>query len=391
MKIKNLFIAMLAGATICACSNDDDSSLVNGNKFAGDEAYVTVRLTDVGSTKGIEGGLLYGTAAEHAVKTAHFYFYDANGAFVSEASVWTGGTESTTDPAENIEFRGNSVVVLNGLEGKNFPKYMVTILNKAADFEPASTLAEMEKAMATTTAGETGITVADGTTNYFTMSTTSYKQSGLEGKYFVTEVEEKNFSTEPVPENPVNPVIVYVERLAAKVTVNVAETLKNSAITLDDGSTLLYKVNTTVAGDLNEEDDDNNIGSEEVYVKFLGWKLNATAKSTYMMKNIDETWADNLMVDANGTVVAWNHSDYFRSYWASHTTMVATHTNIPMSLQMLHHWVKLVLLPTLTSKRISSSSVVSVIALKTQTQALSYQRTSPLQLPVSSLRLKYAT
>lgn len=132
MKKKNLLFPVLAAMMFAGCSNDD---VLSGNvpkTFTGDEAYIKVRLSDAGSqTRATtsDPGYEYGTETEHNVTNAHFYFYDADGVFVSEGSAWNeNGTVSTGDPT-NIEFESNNVVVLKGLTKKNYPKYMVTVLN----------------------------------------------------------------------------------------------------------------------------------------------------------------------------------------------------------------------------------------------------------------------
>lgn len=314
MKINKFLLGMFACATVCACSNDDSD--VTGNQvFSGDEAYMVVRLADGGTTKGYFGNTAtkdsvyqYGTAKEYGVNTAHFYFYDADGVFVAEASAWNGGSANTATPDESIEFFGKSVVVLKGLKNKNFPKTMVTVVNKATDFTPATTLAELEKQMSTVS-NDPIVTEASSST-FFTMSTTSY--DGSQTKYFVTDVTESNFSLEPIASDQIdnisNAVTVYVERLAAKVTVN---TDLESDKTVE-GATL-YPVKVTVAGNENDEDDNDNIGAETLYVQFLGWDLNATAKKSYIVKNIDESWTNTTTTLGSGW--AWNDATNYRSYW----------------------------------------------------------------------------
>lgn len=306
MKMKKLFFGLFACASLCACSNDESGVIPDDTPkvFTGDEAYINVRLADAGSlTRAQEGEFEYGTN-EQSVKNAFFYFYDADGVFVAQGDVWTGGNASTANPAGNIEFTGNNVVVLKELGRKNYPKYMVAVLNKPTGFLYGNTLGEMQTVLADGNAE--GIyypsTANNVTTDYFTMSTTSYTEAGRSA-YFVTEVKEENFLPEPMTDiNAIaNTVTVYVERLAAKVTLNVSGQLVKDA----NGR---YPIKATVAGEDNSAGNDD-VASEELYVELLGWKLNATAKRSYMVKNIDATWA-------NGDLgFTWNRPTDYRSHW----------------------------------------------------------------------------
>lgn len=302
MKKIHLFLGLLACALVGACSQDGVDNKVP-NTFPANQAFINVRISDVGSmgTRGTDGGYEYGSADEHAVKTAHFFFYDAAGLFVSEGSAWNGGDASTnTNPVENIEFRSNTVVVLENLEGKGYPNYMVTVLNKPAGFVAPATLDEMEKLLVD------GITTtADGNT-YFTMSTSSYKRDD-NTKYFVTPITEDNFTLEPVDVGNIkNYVEVYVERLAAKVTLDVDGALKATEKTVDGKDGVFYPITSTVAGDDNNE---NTIANENLLIQFKGWKLNGTANKSHIVKNINTAWTD----DELG--FAWNKPADFRSFW----------------------------------------------------------------------------
>ena len=313
---------MFACAFACSCSNDD-TGLASGDEpkvFTGDEAYINVRLLDAGSSMRATGAnpeYEYGSANEHAVKNAFFYFFDANGLMVSEGSAWNGGSANGATPVENIEFKSNSVVVLKGLTKKNYPKYMVTVLNRPTGFSvpQGTTLEELRQKLAEENA--VGITVKDGTTDYFVMSTTSWAgqmdASNAAMPYYVTEVKESNFSVEPVTEsNSNNYVPVYVERLAAKVTLDVDDNQLNP-VTINGQK--YYKIKASVAGEGNDDDvasAGTQTAAEDLYVRLDGWKLNATAKKSYMLKNINESW-DNTAAGSLGFV--WNKPSDFRSFW----------------------------------------------------------------------------
>lgn len=312
MPVNKFFYGLFVCAALCACSNDDVSEIIPDDTpkvFTGDEAYISVRLSDAGSIQSrattTDPGYEYGNDDEHAVANAYFYFYDANGVFVSEGSAWNGGTNNTADPVENIEFKSSNVVVLKGLAKRNYPKYMVTVLNRPSSFTAPSSLQEMEK----TLSDKSAVGFQDGS-GKFVMSTTSFKHDdsdNLANKYFVTEVEEANFSLEPITEEldkiP-NPVTVYVERLATKVTLKVSNSL--TPVTIDGKTGNYYKVKATVAG---EDNSGSNIAAEDLYVELLGWKLNATAKHSNIVKNINESWTDQALG------FTWNKPSDFRSFW----------------------------------------------------------------------------
>lgn len=302
----NKLLGLLVCTALCACSNDESGIIPNDtpNVFTGDKAYIKVRLADAGTlTRAQEGDFEYGTN-EQSIKNASFYFYDADGVFVTQGDVWTDGSASTTTPAGNIEFASSNIVVLKGLDKKSYPRYMVTVLNKPTGFVHGKTLDEMQTVLADNNAE--GIyypaTTDNVTTNYFTMSTTSYTETNRE-KHFVTEVNEGNISLEPMTDASAiaNTVTVYVERLAAKVTLKVSDNLPKDA----NGR---YPIKITVAGE-NNSAGSGDIASEDLYVELLGWKLNATAKKSFMVKNIDAAWMDD---DLGFT---WNRPTDRRSHW----------------------------------------------------------------------------
>lgn len=302
MKINKLFLGLVACAALSACSNDESGVISDDapKVFNGDEAYISVRLADAGTTtRATEGGYEYGTG-EQMIENAYFYFYDADGVFVAQGNAWNDGTATPPgDPVGNIEFKSNAVVVLKGLNKKNYPKYMVTVLNKPNSFIHGSTLDEMEVALA-----KNEQEVASYTNNgdtYFTMSTTSFANQGLK-KYFVTEVKDENFSLEPISGTITNAVTIYVERLAAKVSLGVSEELEATMV-----DNKYYVIKATVAGAGNSSG--SNIAAEDLYVELLGWRLNATAKESNIVKNIDEGWTDQYLG------FAWNNQNDHRSHW----------------------------------------------------------------------------
>lgn len=294
MKLKNILCGILVCGAFCACSDQESENSNKPRSFDG-KAYLRVNITDANSTRATGGDLEYGDATEHEVVNADFFFYDTNGIFIARANVWDSGTENEDNPAGNIEFFGKSVIVLKGLTETNHPKHLVTVLNTPEDFEPANTLDEMKTLLAGS--------IYNG--SHFTMSTTSYGRTSAAVPYFVTEVSESDFKKELDEAQNATPVDIYVERLAAKVTLRV----DNDQLVPVEGKPGIYKIKVTVAGDPNKQEQGTQTGAADIYVRFLGWGLNATAKDSYIVKNIETTWSDTDLG------FAWNDAVRFRSYW----------------------------------------------------------------------------
>lgn len=318
MKKELLFGLFTVVLAITSCTKNDvlNNEPNDTNDSLGEKAYLSVNITDataITRASSNDDDFEYGSEDEQKVTSAEFYFYDENGIYVTKANVWDGGTANTNTPAENIEYFGKSVIVLKGLTATNFPKYVVTVLNTPTGFVPGKTLKEMESTLSYAAARTDG-----GYRNgdNFIMSTTSFVPKNTASDfqyYFATEVSESDFKKEPTAAaEELSPVQIYVERLAAKVSLKVDadqsnENALSSPVQGEDGATY-YKLKITVAG-MDNSAEDNYIAAEDIYIKFLGWGLNATAKESNIVKNIDLNWKNENL----GFV--WNVSDYYRSFW----------------------------------------------------------------------------
>jgi len=323
---------MLACTALVGCTSED---VVENNEqpvMKGDKAYMVINIMsgDDLSTRGSEPAtnkLQLGTAGEHKVATADFYFYDANGYYVTKASAWNGGTPTQTEGNEvpenatnNIEFKSNTIIVLQNLTGKTNPKYVVAVLNAPEGFTLGNTLTDAKAKLvgykeglsSTTDLGLNGgilasITAGEGENakaeNYFVMSNSTYNSSTEVSQtgYFATALTDDNFSEEPIKLDDqgkyvgdCTPVQIYVERLAAKVQVDIeieGATESNGSYTVSLGS------------DFNIDGTDG----QTLYAKISGWGLNGTNRNSYMMKNVP-TWTTNLGF-------SWDAATFHRSYW----------------------------------------------------------------------------
>lgn len=337
MKMKKIIWGIFACMALCACSDESkdvtDGKGDNAVLFPNGEAYINVKISEAGAltratTKDDAPGFEFAdkNTKEGEVKNAKFYFYDATGAFVLKNDVWDGGNIHDPNP-DNIEFDGKTVVVLRGLTETNFPKYMLTVLNAPDNFEAGATLDEAQKNLMALNSDVEGV-YKNG--ENFVMSTTSYVREDNTPFYCVTVLSTDNFakSTEQLKETQI--VKVYVERLAAKVALKTTLE-KASSYTKEEKEVPLYKLNVSIAGEENNEGevvfpstgegttgDKIQAGATDIYVEFVGWGLNATAKDSYLLKGINTAWQSTNSGDKTTFVgFDWDASKYFRSYWGT--------------------------------------------------------------------------
>lgn len=325
---KICFIGIASALILAGCSDEiNPANQGNQEELTENSAFLKIRISDVmtGSQTKATAGDFEVSTSEHDVANADFYFYDQAGTFVTKANVWADG-QNVSEENGNVEFNGNTVVVLKGLTQKNFPEYLVTVLN--GDGRYGQTLNEMEALLSTTdeTATDGGFKAGEN----FIMTTSSYVHS--DGTpYFVTKLEEGNFAKDPG--NIEKPVTVYVERLAAKVRLSFTENAsgaKNPLVPVTiEGLKNTYKMNVTIAGDDNkdeentEDENPSHIGSEEIVLHFTGWNLNATARKSRLMKNIDTEWAGSKF----NFEMSWTDEGNHRSYWGkSYNYDIASYT-----------------------------------------------------------------
>ena len=299
MKTKRLAIAGFALAALVACNKEKalETPLQDG------DAYINVKITySDPTTKGTaaETPFYFGTAKEQAISSAYFVFYNADGSFYqsvkkTDLTMNANGTDGSTK--NNVEELSNGVVLLKGLKSNLYPVYMSVILNSDDDW--INTNIENKSISEAAKAVQTAIATADADdqvnwTN-FMMSSSSYKSDDAVSGYYCTKLKPANFQeSEALALTAGNPVEAYVERLAAKVKVEFAESLGTS------GKIGTFTVNGT---------------AKDLYFKIEGWGLNATTKDSYCFKNIDASWTS----EASSLGFEWNDAANFRSYWGKST------------------------------------------------------------------------
>lgn len=333
-KLNKLFAGFAAVAMLAACSNDEPTPApVPENPADGEVAYMTITLTAPESgSRYTEEGIYQPSDAvelEHKVNSVQFLFFNASGAYAFTANADKTQFVPATSERPNVEYIGSkNVLILNGVRKNDYPEYVITVLNAPAGFTAGQTLQE--------TADKLTAYAADFSTDReapFVMTTSSFlgDKNGASGalrhdaKYFATKLHSTDFKTTvSEAQNNDQPVEIYVERLAAKVEVNWQYTTDGRFEEINGEK--YYVLNQTLAGgadndELVGEGESDAMSDVKLYVKVLGWHLNATAKESYMSKKLETGWE-------NGLWTGWNKAEDWRSFWGRAWTYDNTDGNL---------------------------------------------------------------
>lgn len=280
MKIKNLFVGMLAGAAMVACTNEEfESGVNNGAIQAGEQAFVSVNIMTPGVTRAT-GDFEEGLPTESAVSEAVFLFLD--GKYNGCANPFTvAGKDLKWDAADRDDQTAKATtLVINGIKDE-VPAYIVAILNPTADMEFTAA---------------TGLTQLKGifknfTSEGFVMSNAVYA-AGNNKEVVATPITLDNIARTKDELKTIDPVTIQVERVVGKVAV----------ASLGDA---ISGLNST---GLKETIDDQ----EGLKLEFVltGWEVLQNNQSR-LIKSIDAT---------NWKITDWNAESLKRSYWANDYT-----------------------------------------------------------------------
>lgn len=282
-----LFPLALAAFAFSACTSED--AVENNPNVEGVKSYVAVNINNVGAgTRATDGGYADGVANENQINAVRFYFFTANGdaykmkngqSYVEKENVT--GTDKNNPNVEKIT---DAMLVIEGATA-TAPHSMIAVVN------PGTIEAGVLKA--TMTKDEVAAAVA----------MQNFANNGAEAKNFVMSNSVYAEENQPVWVSDItghvatksddaiqNPVDIYVERVAAKLT--------STATGAQDGK---YMVGTTTNG-------------KEVFAVIKGWGIAKETTDANLIKKIDATWSD---ADFG---FQWNHPAYFRSYWETSRT-----------------------------------------------------------------------
>ncbi len=266
--------------SIWSCSFSDDLVTTALEPDVDDDGLsIPIILSDGGEPMLLKAG------DDNGVINAYFYFYDKNGYYLTSGII--------TDENEN-NLTTHTLTILTGLTDKSVPKYVVAVLNQPSDFGniPVN-LADMLPKY-TSSIYDTNGDIIMASSSYFPTETATYTGSKYQ---FYTEISESNFFENGTTPTDAQILSIPVERLAAKITVNLIAT-----------ATLTYQ-----SGKIGEDDytipNLYQVGTNQ-YVELIGWKLNAIARNSYIFKNLKDSW------EGDSPWSGWSHASDFYCSWA---------------------------------------------------------------------------
>lgn len=289
--MKKILMMFCASAILASCAGilDDDKTPVQGGEI--EKSYIAINLMSADpDTRAADATYQEGSEAERTVKSAYFFFFQNGQPFpvtVTDGAVTAPGTGANflsatlTGNGENmpnVSDVKDVVLLLRNYKGQ-YPNQIVAVLNWVPEAGKSYTMNDLQDVV--------DIQSTMDSQKYFVMSNAVYADGAGQAVTATPLTLANIYTTEKDATD--NPVDIYVERAAAKVTVTAPAEKK-------------FDLNKTV-----------NVGGTAVkaYAEVTGWELYNEFNQSYLLKQINPAWT----VDAIG--FNWNDQAFFRSYWAT--------------------------------------------------------------------------
>lgn len=313
-KIKLIPLA-LAAFMFSACSSEDTENGGGNNNV--DVSYLSVNIQNVGEAMSRaeyddqKGGTYEdGTQDESTISDVRFYFFNADGSpYLLKKKLATDPDHNWMTPSEDIngtdkdndhtvEQISKTVLVING-ENKVAPHSVVAVINSSSLTK--NTLGENalgNGALSLSELREKQDTKFYNAGANFVMSNSIYMKDNNEE--YAVPVSGHVYTSDKEAEK--DPIEIYVERVAAKVTT----TLNTSHENWEEGTASTWgeeKWAYKLSEKLNNKYD--------VYAVVDGWSVaDANGRATVEKAALSGTWTDELL-----GIKPWTTGDYHRCFW----------------------------------------------------------------------------
>ena len=289
MRKFNLFPLALAAIAFSACTSEEVAEN-NPSTGEGTTSYVAVNINSVGTSGSrADGDYADGSANENKINAVRFYFFTEKGEAYNMGTTNYVQKENPTGEGKltpNVEKITDAMLVIEG-ETKTAPHSMIAVVNPAT-IEEGVLRAKMTKAQVEAAVAGQNFNAQGADAKDFVMSSSVYSDGT--NKVWVADItghvaKDQNTAMQ-------NPVDIYVERVAAKLT----------STATGAGQSNKFLVGETTNG-------------KNVYAVIKGWGLAKETTDANLIKKIDATWTDNDL-----GITQWNHPAYFRCYWETSST-----------------------------------------------------------------------
>ncbi len=274
MKLRTLFMSMVAGLALVGCSSEEDVLKGGTDPVEGETGYVAVNIVQPRSVgiRATTGEFENGSEAENSAREGLFFIFDGSGdvqTIDSKSAQRVALTGSGTTETPAVERIYSAVLLINGVTENltNNAKQIVCILNAPANLEDGvNNLSDLKAKVEDYCTNN----ITDGT---FVMSNSVYKDKA--GTLIIgTPVTNGKVKTS-ASAALADPVDIYVERVVAKVRASEKEEgMTNDGIKLSvDGVETSYTINIDGMALSNLTDKANLLKSLETY-KETSWVWN---------------------------------------------------------------------------------------------------------------------
>lgn len=326
MKFFKFFPLACAALMMSACSSDDPSN--GGSTGVNEPQYLSVNIVNVGATPSrASEEYENGSADENKISKVRFYFFNGDGTpylikapgadgvtgdgTVNWLEATPGDDNTTSGTPSHVEKITNAVLVINGVQSAA-PSAIVAVVNpETVDPAVLENNGSMRLSQLRENAvGSTFYKTDAGKVTDFVMSNSVYVNAGsdvcasLVAGHVATSADKAR----------ANPVDLYVERVAAKVTADVDP----NAFEKGDGTkwdATQYGTKTAVG----------KIGAYDVYAVIDGWGLADENGKAKVEKSVNTGWTDAILGFS-----PWTTYDYRRSFWETSVEFNAG-TNRPVN------------------------------------------------------------
>lgn len=326
MKFFKFFPLACAALMMSACSSDDPSN--GGSTGVNEPQYLSVNIVNVGATPSrASEEYENGSADENKISKVRFYFFNGDGTpylikapgadgvtgdgTVNWLEATPGDDNTTSGTPSHVEKITNAVLVINSVQSAA-PSAIVAVVNpETVDPAVLENNGSMRLSQLRENAvGSTFYKTDAGKVTDFVMSNSVYVNAGsdvcasLVAGHVATSADKAK----------ANPVDLYVERVAAKVTADVDP----NAFEKGDGTkwdATQYGTKTAVG----------KIGAYDVYAVIDGWGLADENGKAKVEKSVNTGWTDAILGFS-----PWTTYDYRRSFWETSVEFNAG-TNRPVN------------------------------------------------------------